>query len=180
MVNINDIGMSDKRFDEIYDMILQSYPNACVLYIKEVVNPTLLEAYTARYEQIKAIRGNVEVKQLFHGTSDALINIIANDGFDPTKNKTAAFGYGSYFAKNASYSSNFMRSKKSEITYMFLADVLIGKCVNTRQFVEKEEPVSLFDWDNNVDNLNNPTIYTTPYASGAYPRYIIAFHKYAS
>lgn len=59
---------------------------------------------------------------LFHGTSDALINTIANNGFDPTKNINAAVGYGSY---------------------MFLADVLIGKCVNTRQFVQKEEPVSL-------------------------------------
>lgn len=44
-------------------MILQSYPNACVLYIKEVVNPKLLEAYTTRYEQIKAIRGNATLSR---------------------------------------------------------------------------------------------------------------------
>ena len=36
MVSINAISMSDTKFGEIYDMILESYPNACVLYIKEV------------------------------------------------------------------------------------------------------------------------------------------------
>lgn len=176
MATITAISMSDKRFDEIYDMILKSYPNACVLYIKEVMNPPLLEAYTSRMEQIKSIRGNVEEKQLFHGTYDSLITTIANDGFDPTKNKTSAFGYGTYFAKNAGYSMNYMRSITSQITYMFLADVLIGK-IGTRQFIT---PGEQFDWDNNVDNLITPTIYTTPYADGAYPRYIIAFHKNAS
>lgn len=90
------------------------------------MNPALLEAYTSRIEQIKSKRGNVEEKQLFHGTHDSLITTITNDGFDPTKNKTSEVGYGTYFAKNAGYSMNYMRS---EITYMFLTNVLIGKLV---------------------------------------------------
>ena len=181
-MNTKAISMSDKRFDTISDMILKSYPNACVLYIKEVDNPALHEAYTRRRDQINTIRGEVEEKQLFHGTFDYLIDTIAAEGFDPTKNTTSAHGYGTYFAKNASYSIGYMRSNTSEVTYMFLADVLVGKCVETRQFIDKNnkvEPESLFDWDNNVNTLENPSIYTTPYASGAYPRYIIAFHKKA-
>lgn len=179
---MDPIRMSDKRFDQISDMIMESYPNACILYIKEVSNPSLREAYTKRREQIESVRGEVEEKQLFHGTFDSLITTIASEGFDPTKNTTSAYGYGTYFAKHASYSMNYMRSKMSAVTYMFLADVLVGKC-DTRQFIEKNnraEPASLFNWDNNVDKLTNPTIYTSPYASGAYPRYIIAFHKNAS
>ncbi len=151
-----------------------------MLYIKEVVNSSLLEGYVKRREQVETARGTVEEKQLFHGTFDYLINTIANEGFDPTKNIASAYGYGTYFAKNASYSMNYMRSNTSDITYMFLADVLVGKCVETRQFINKNSKQdALFEWDNNVDNLKNPTIYTTPYASGAYPRYIIAFHKNA-
>lgn len=183
MMQMNPISMSDKRFDQISDMIMQSYQNACVLYIKEVFNPILHNAYIKRREQIESVRGQVEEKQLFHGTSDSLITTIASEGYDPTKNTHAAYGYGTYFAKNAGYSMNYMHSKVSDVTYMFLADVLVGKCVETRQFIDKNnrsEPESLFDWDNNVDNLKNPTIYTSPYASGAYPRYIIAFHKNAS
>jgi hypothetical protein len=183
MMHLDHIHMSDKRFDKISDMIQKSYPNSCILYIKEVFNPSLHEAYMKRREQIESIRGEVEEKQLFHGTFDSLITTIAQEGFDPTKNTTSAFGYGTYFAKHAGYSMNYMRSTTSDITYMFLADVLVGKCVDTRQFIDKNnqtEPTSLFEWDNNVDNLEKPTIYTTPYSSGAYPRYIIAFHKNAS
>jgi hypothetical protein len=49
------IIVSDKRFDTILDMI----PNACVLYIKEVDNPTMYDGYRPLVVQ-------VEEKQLFH------------------------------------------------------------------------------------------------------------------
>jgi poly [ADP-ribose] polymerase 10/14/15 len=125
-------------------------------------------------ESIRSERTEVKEMQLFHGTNEHLINVIANEGFDPTKNTRAAYGYGTYFAKNASYSSNYMQTstKNSGITYMFLADVLVGK-------LDKYKLAYNTGYDNNVDNLTNPTIITTPYANGAYPRYIIAFHKNA-
>ena len=159
------VSMSDKRFSEISDRVRESYPNACILYIDEVMNLPLLQSF----EQLKNSR-TFEVKQLFHGTYNNLINIISSEGFDPTKTRTAAYGYGTYFAKNASYSFNYMKSKV-DVTYMFLADVLVGRLTTLQ--------TKLGDWDNNVDNLKNPTIYTTPYPNGAYPRYVIAFHKNA-
>jgi len=161
------VSMSDKRYDQIYERIQESYPNACVLYIEEVINEPLIAAYNTRKEQLKA-----EEKQLFHGTSDNLINTIAEMGFDPTKNKTAVYGYGVYFAKNAKYSFDYMRSA-NEVSYMFLADVLVGRLTTGKRRNE------MYNWDNNVDNTTNPSIYTTPYPDGAYPRYIIAFHKNA-
>ena len=172
------ISMSDKRFDKISDMVRKSYVNACVLYIDEVVNAPLQEAYERRRESIKSMRGAVEERQLFHGTSDEFIDPIAINGFDPTKNKTAMYGYGTYFAVNASYSYNYMRSAtNNEVTYMFLADVLIG--LQTQGKRQQPGTAAVYDWDNNVDVLSKPTIYTSPYADGAYPRYIIAFHKNA-
>ena len=159
--------MSDKRYDQIYERIQESYPNACVLYIDEVINEPLLCAYKTQKEQLKA-----EEKQLFHGTSDNLINIISEMGFDPTKNKAAVYGYGVYFAKNARYSFTYMKSE-GEVSYMFLADVLVGRLTTGKRRSET------YNWDNNVDNITNPSIYTTPYPDGAYPRYIIAFHKNA-
>jgi len=162
-----NVPMSDKRYDQIYERIQESYPNACVLYIDEVINEPLLCAYKTRKEQLKA-----EEKQLFHGTSDNLIDVIAEMGFDPTKNKTAVYGYGVYVAKNARYSFTYMKSE-SEVSYMFLADVLVGRLTTGKRRSET------YNWDNNVDNITNPSIYTTPYPDGAYPRYIIAFHKNA-
>ena len=34
--------------------------------------------------------------------------------------------------------------------------------------------------DNFVDNIENPTIIVTSYIDGAFPRYIVAFHKEAN
>jgi hypothetical protein len=62
---------------------------------------------------------------------------------------------------------------EGEVSYMFLADVLVGRLTTGKLRSET------YNWDNNVDNITNPSIYTTPYADGAYPRYIIAFHKNA-
>ena len=168
--------MSDKRFDKICGMIRESYPNACILYIDEVINETLENKFKTRSTIIELTRGKVDTLQLFHGTSSAFIEAIATDGFDPTKNKVASYGYGTYFAKNADYSKNYMRSG-DEVTYMFLADVLIGKLDTCKRRNNGTNPV--YEWDNNVNSITSPTIYTTPYADGAYPRYIIAFHKNA-
>jgi hypothetical protein len=159
------IYMDNKKYSEISKRIYESFPNACILYIDEVVNDNLLLQFENKKKEIG------KVLQLFHGTHNELIDIIAENGFDPTKNRTSAFGYGTYFALNAKYSFSYMKSNE-EITYMFLADVLIGKLAT-------KKPKGTTGWDNNVDNLNSPTIYTTPYPDGAYPRYIIAFHKNA-
>ena len=175
-MNYKGVLMTDKRFDKICGMIRESYPYACILYIDEVINETLENEFETRSTIIELTRGKVDRLQLFHGTNSAFIEAIATDGFDPTKNKVAAYGYGTYFAKNASYSKNYMRSG-DDVTYMFLADVLIGKLVTGKHRINGANPV--YDWDNNVDNTTSPTIYTTPYADGAYPRYIIAFHKNA-
>ena len=166
------ISMSDKRFDEISDKILLSYPNSCILYINEVINEKLENEFIRRFSNTT----NAKILQLFHGTTNNIIDIIATNGFDPTFNKAAAYGYGVYFAKDANYSKDYMKSYE-EVTYMFLADVIVGKLATGRKRIPGVNPV--YDWDNNVDNISNPKIYTTPYPDGAYPRYIIAFHKNA-
>jgi hypothetical protein len=149
------ILMSDHRYSKIEELVLKSYPNACLLYIDEVVNLHLYEKFLARKERIKA----TEV-QMFHGTHEKNIDPIIKNGFDPSLNVRKAFGPGVYFADHASYSSAYMTSSKpGEPTFMFLADVLVGKI--------------------GVDNHKGPNMLTTVHEDGAFPRYIIAFHKNA-
>lgn len=167
------VFMSDPRFDEIMCRITESYPNACVLYIDEIVNPELEQAYQTRREIIRCNRGTVTEMRMFHGTSANNIKNIASGGFDPTLNKRAAYGYGVYFAKNASYSSGYMSSVRPEDhTYMFMCDVLVGK----KGILNKKGDLTI---DNNVDKISDPNVVTTVYKDGAYPRYIIAFCKNA-
>ena len=149
------VWTSDKRYSQIENRIQQSYPNACILYIDEVINDSLYQRYLARKDIIKA----TEV-QMFHGTNEKNINPIIVNGFDPKLNVRAVYGPGVYFAEFANYSKDYMISaKKGEPTYMFLADVLIGT--------------------DKVDNHRGPNILTTVHADGSFPRYVIAFHKEA-
>jgi hypothetical protein len=149
------IWMSDKRYTDIEKRIQESYPNACILYIDEVSNPSLLQ----KYQELKQKLGATEV-HMFHGTKEETVPIIIRDGFDPSFNVRAAFGPGVYFAENAVYSSGYMSAcKKNEPTYMFYADVLVGK--------------------DKIDNHRGPNILTTVHRYGSYPRYIVAFHKEA-
>jgi hypothetical protein len=62
-------------------------------------------------------------------------------------------------------------SERGKPTYMFLADVLVGRVKTGAQAGDK-------DCDNNANA--DKSIVTTVYADGAYPRYIIAFHKEAA
>ena len=154
-MSLQAVLMSDPKYNQVEKRVLESYPNACILYIDEVMNPILYEKYLKRKELINA----TEV-QMFHGTRENNIYPIARGGFDPKLNVRSAYGAGVYFAENAIYSANYMISKDpNEPTFMFLADVLVGKI--------------------GIDNNKGPNMLTTLHADGAYPRYIIAFHKNA-
>ncbi len=167
------IFTDDPRFDRVARRIYESYKNACILYIDEIVNPELEAKFRARHREILNHRGDVTEKQYFHGTKEAFVDIISEKGFDPTKNKRSSYGYGVYFAKNASYSRDFMfASEPGKPTYMFLCDVFVGKVACGAKQGS--------DCDNNADTLTGePRIITTVYPDGAFPRYIIAFHKEA-
>ena len=175
MHEMRPIWMSDTRYDMISKRIRASYPNACILYIDEVINDEIQDGYNKQKEEIIKRNGSVSELQLFHGTKEENIPLISQNGFDPTKNVRGVYGYGVYFAKDASYSSGYMTAKASnQPTYMFLADVLIGKCITGGNQSNAGKT-----YDNNVNVLGSPSIYTTVYHDGAYPRYIIAFHKEA-
>lgn len=165
--------MSDPRFDEIVNRVSESYPNSCVIYIEEVHNPVLEEAYQNRKSEIQRTRGYVNEMQLFHGTHENNVKTISESGFDPSLNRRAAFGYGVYFARDAKYSSDYMTTRHPEnYSFMFLCDVLVGATGTGRR--KGDTTV-----DNNINHAN-PTIITTVYPDGAYPRYIIAFYKNVS
>lgn len=158
------VNLSDPIFDEISSMVRQSYPNSCILWIDRVENTELRTQFDARKDVIAAkVGGAPEVIKGFHGTKPENIDAICRYGFDPKLNVRSAYGRGVYFAKFAKYSSNYAPAGHDEISFMFLADVLVG---------EKGSDVY-------VNNTQNPTIYVTPYADGAFPSYVIAFHSMA-
>ncbi len=169
------IELSDKRYDEISARVRKSYPNSCIVWIEENQNDTLLSLYETHKEQVRQIIGHEpKEQQLFHGTREESVNSILTVGFDPAYNKTSAYGIGSYFARDARYSYGYMHPGKEDVSYMFLADVITER--QTSGVGYRTIPSS---YDCAVDTPNNPSIFVTPHHYGAYPRYIIAFHKSA-
>jgi len=177
MATFKEVSTSSKLYDEIALKIRNSYPNACILYIDEVINPELYDDYINKKNELITLRGESKIaeKLLFHGTSHKNINSIASVGFLTCKNKVAAFGHGSYFSTMASYSANYSVSHTDDISYMFLCDVIIG----VGGIYGDRATINTDKHDNSVNSAHNPTIYVTPYDAGAYPKYLIAYHKNA-
>lgn len=176
-MSLTPLSLSDPMFDKLSDAIMKSYPNACILWIEQVENPALKERYNAYKCELEKQIGNDNTKelQLFHGSSKAAIQSIINNGFDAGMNKTSAYGIGSYFAVNASYSKSYARNERMDdnISYMILCNVCVGR---TCQGVSNRV-IDSTKYENFVDNTVSPTIYVAPHDASIYPAYIIAFYK---
>lgn len=171
-----DVFMSDKRYDQIEEGIRKSYPNSCILWIEEVINPSLEELYQNQKKEIEIKRKKpCDELELYHGTREEFINAICQNGFDPSTNLRSAYGKGTYFAKNASYSRDYAPPASDQVSFMLISSVLIGNIA----FYGNGNQIDTLKHDNSVDNLKSPSIYVTPYTYGAIPRFIVAFHRNA-
>ena len=99
---------------------------------------------------------------------------IALGGFDPTKNRISAFGVGTYFATRASMSLQYTDVDRDGVSYVFVCKVLVGTTALGKSNAAIPEGI-----DNFVNSTTYPTIYVSPYVDGAYPQYLVAFHKSA-
>ena len=77
--------------------------------------------------------GVINEKQLWHGTGDSLVEKICSQNFDWRLVKTHAYGKGSYFARDASYSNSYTSCNAQGVSSMFYADVLAGHSVKVRE-----------------------------------------------
>jgi len=173
-MKIRYVEMKEPIYETISARVRESFPKSCICWIEENENPVLLEAYENRKKEIAKRPSNINEVQFFHGTREENITSIAQGGFDPAYNIGSAYGKGTYFAKNASYSQAYMVPNNEGISFMFLCDVLMGSISPTTR-ANTEINTALYDCATN--NFQNPTIVVTPHSDGAYPRYIIAFHK---
>ena len=132
--------------------------------------------YQNQKAEIQAKRGKPCTElQLYHGTKEEAAVAIIQDGFDPERNFRAAYGKGTYFAKNASYSRDYAPPASDQVSFMLICSVLLGEV----GLYGSMKPIDTKVHDNAVDNLKSPSIYVTPYPYGAIPRFIVAFHRNA-
>ncbi|KAM6984727.1 protein mono-ADP-ribosyltransferase TIPARP-like [Aplochiton taeniatus] len=120
-------------------------------------------------------------KLLFHGTTEDCVEGICHNNFDPRVAGLNGLcnGYGSYFARNASYSANFADKTSGEVRHMFLAKVLIGKVSQGKSEYRRPPAVTGQEYyhlyDTCVDQLVNPSIFTVFDSCQCYPYYLIKY-----
>jgi hypothetical protein len=168
-----NIDMSNPVYDKLSEIVYKTYPTACILWINKIKNDILLEKYNNTKGKLIELHGESGVKemQLYHGSLQTHIQNICNIGFKAEYNTISAFGKGTYFSADASYSKTYTRPKKDQISYLIMANVLVGK---TGLAAGNKS-----DLDNYVNVEKNPTIYVCPKDDYAYPTYIIAFYPFA-
>ena len=153
---------------------IKVYLNFCILFRKkENMAAAKTGSHQGRF---------VNERQLFHGTSPENVEAICKQNFDwrlHGKNATA-YGQGSYFTLNSSYSDSYAKEDSKGSKFMFVAKVLAGSYTtgqsNYRRPPSKEPSNPASDlYDSCVDDMSCPTIFVIFDTDQFYPEYIIKY-----
>uniref|UniRef100_A0A3B1JZK3 Poly [ADP-ribose] polymerase n=1 Tax=Astyanax mexicanus TaxID=7994 RepID=A0A3B1JZK3_ASTMX len=156
-----------------------------VLKIERVQNVHLRRAYEVRKKELQDKNGDLVgagEKVLYHGTTEEACLSIQRTNFDRRfAGQNTRFGIGTYFAVDASYSSDPVFSKPAAdgTQVMFVALVLTGQYTQGQSDMMTPPPRSTQDpndrYDSVVDNVQKPSMFVVFHDCQAYPDYLITF-----
>lgn len=122
------------------------------------------------------------VELLWHGTTNTEPELIYTslEGFDMRMGRDdAMWGKAVYFAEQASYSLTFYAYSASGCKQIFLAEVLIGDCVDYPQGNYKKPPEKKQGSKEEYDSIRGHTrgsdVYMVYANQKCYPRYLVTF-----
>ncbi|XP_067113157.1 protein mono-ADP-ribosyltransferase PARP14-like isoform X1 [Osmerus mordax] len=154
---------------------------SAIIKIERVQNGSLWKNYQIKKKHLenKNKHTNNE-KQLFHGTSSSSIGHINDNGFNRSYagQHGAAFGNGSYFAVDPSYSANgYAKPDAKGHKRMYLALVLVGDHTlgNPSLIVPPAKSGTTDLYDSVTDNGAKPTMFVIFNDVQAYPEFLITF-----
>ena len=148
----------------------------CFFFVLHPRKKENMTATAARSQQ------TINERRLFHGTTPDAVEAICKHNFDwrlHGKNATA-FGEGSYFARDASYSHTFAKEGAFGSRYMFVAKVLVGSYTKGHSSYRRPPPKIPSDpgsdlYDSCVNNQSNPSIFVVFDTDQLYPEYVITY-----
>ena len=152
--------------------------------IQRVQNKWLWRHYSLCRDRIREKNGGQENEMwLFHGSKDTDPSDIykSEKGFDFRFSRPGMWGYGSYFAANASYSATCYAYKTSTgDKEIFLARVLIGECIDVPPSSSlKMPPLKSKTETGRYDSVKGCTkgsdVYVVYEHDKAYPAYLITY-----
>ncbi|XP_029981171.1 protein mono-ADP-ribosyltransferase PARP14-like isoform X2 [Sphaeramia orbicularis] len=177
------IAVGTPEYTDIQNLF-QATCKQTITKIERIQNLRLWQSYHINKQHMDQKNGKQanNEKRLFHGTSDDTLAIITNHGFNRSyagKNATA-YGKGTYFAVNASYSASntYSRPNPQGEKHMYLCRVLVGEFTTGKpDLIEPpvKSPGSIDKYDSVVDNIVKPAMFIIFHDNYAYPEYLITF-----
>ncbi|XP_028661170.1 protein mono-ADP-ribosyltransferase TIPARP-like isoform X1 [Erpetoichthys calabaricus] len=180
-----------KQCEEVYLKIHQLFHKTMleteveIVNVYQIQNTFLWDKYRRQKEfmciKYHDCKDSIE-RHLFHGTTEATIDTICKMNFDPrvAGKNGIAYGRGSYFARDASYSNGYAHKNLEGFQFMFLAKVLIGKTDLGKKKYYRPPPIhpkckesELYDAC--VDQRFDPAIFVVFDSCQCYPFYLIKY-----
>ncbi|KAM4749580.1 protein mono-ADP-ribosyltransferase PARP11 [Rhinophrynus dorsalis] len=197
LVNISN------EYNEVANLFGNTLDKNRIKTIQRIQNLDLWEFFCRKKAQMKKRKGvsKINEEMLFHGTGSDFVDAICIHNFDWRINSVhgAVFGKGTYFARDASLSSQYCKNTGKHVStlqshsvgtatlnhhdswqkkFMFLARVLVGDfTIGDAKYIRPpSKDGSLVNlYDSCVDNPFCPRIYVVFDSNQIYPEYIIHF-----
>ncbi|XP_067843255.1 protein mono-ADP-ribosyltransferase PARP14 [Heptranchias perlo] len=194
MKNQEVVMITLQRDTPEYNKVAETFRKSCqkttvdIIKIERIQNRKLWQSYSVRKETVERKNPGLNAEQiLYHGTTKEISQKVNKTGFNRSfcgRNATA-YGKGTYFALNASYSCNkkYSNPDSDGYKYIYLARVITGKKCKGEQDMLEPTPVnpqkdSADLCDCAVDKISNPSIFVIFCDDGAYPEYLITFKSW--
>lgn len=171
-----------------YNSVKDKFSRTCLCYtiekIERIQNAFLWQSYQIRKKHMVVKNGRADNERiLFHGTDANSVPYVNHHGFNRSYagRNDAAYGKGTYFAVDASYSADdiYSRPDSNGRKHVYVARVLTGVYTLGRRGLITPPAKNPFDstdlFDSATDNIQHPTLFVVFSDNQAYPEYLITF-----
>ncbi|CAK6441717.1 unnamed protein product [Pipistrellus nathusii] len=171
-----------------YDTVKNRFSQTCFSYriekIEKIQNEFLWQSYQVKKNHMDIKNGHIDnEKILFHGTDAHSVPHVNQHGFNRSyagKN-AVAYGKGTYFAVDASYSANdkYARPDSTGRKHIYVVRVLTGVYTLGREGIITPPPKNPYNstdlFDSVTDDMHHPKLFVVFFDNQAYPEYLITF-----
>lgn len=168
-----------------FKFVEQAFKLTCptheIIKIEIVRSPVRWEGYLSRRRVFQMrLQDNLNERWLWHGTKRITAEAICTQGYQRQLQSVSMYGQGSYFARDALYSTNcsYAQPDRNGHQTMMLNRVVVGDFVKGKHYM-KQPPNKMgqkhVPYESLVDNVHNPSIFVTFTDDQALPEYIITF-----
>lgn len=172
-----------QRYQDYKRRILTQHPElaACMFQSDQNTNKDTLLLSSNISNNISKIRSRIEIRNVFHGTSEHAVPGILRLGLNPlfadSGKNGSLYGTGVYVAKNMMYcmSERYSPIGSHGKRYIFIGDAFLGRYELGQR---NQNRPTCAEFHSTVNNLEDPSIFQLWNAEQFLPTYLLVFAPY--